>query len=93
MEAVGFGKLPNAIAFAGKSTLLRATCVAQVMAQAGCWVPAATATLSIADRIFTRLGETPQTTSPNSSAVFISTFASGVYHSMFALRDPCPQVA
>ena len=40
----------------GKSTLLRATCAAVILAQIGCWVPAAAATLSPADRIFTRLG-------------------------------------
>lgn len=40
----------------GKSTILRATCCATIMAQMGCWVPAAAAVLSPADRIFTRLG-------------------------------------
>ena len=44
----------------GKSTLLRATCTAVILAQIGCWVPAASAVLSCADRIFTRLGaQTP----------------------------------
>ena len=40
----------------GKSTLLRATCLAVVLAQVGCCVPAEACTLSVADRIFTRLG-------------------------------------
>ena len=40
----------------GKSTLLRATCTAVILAQIGCWVPASSAVLSPADRIFTRLG-------------------------------------
>ena len=40
----------------GKSTLLRATCLAVVLAQMGCYVPAASCRLSVADRIFTRLG-------------------------------------
>lgn len=40
----------------GKSTLLRAACTAVILAQVGCPVPAASAKLSIADRIFTRLG-------------------------------------
>jgi len=40
----------------GKSTLLRqvATCV--ILAQVGCYVPAESATLSLVDRVFTRLG-------------------------------------
>ena len=40
----------------GKSTLLRQVCLATVMAQVGCFVPAARATLAPVDRIFTRLG-------------------------------------
>ena len=40
----------------GKSTLLRATCLAVVLAQMGCCVPASSCRLSVADRIFTRLG-------------------------------------
>ena len=40
----------------GKSTLLRATCLAVVLAQVGCCVPAESCTISVADRIFTRLG-------------------------------------
>lgn len=41
----------------GKSTLLRATCLAVVMAQLGCYVPAASALLSPVDAIYTRIGE------------------------------------
>ena len=40
----------------GKSTLLRATCLAVVLAQVGCYVPASACQMTIADRIFTRLG-------------------------------------
>lgn len=40
----------------GKSTLLRQTCLAVVMAQVGCYVPASECRLSPVDRIFTRLG-------------------------------------
>ena len=40
----------------GKSTLLRAACLAVVLAQCGCHVPAKQCTLTPADRIFTRLG-------------------------------------
>ncbi|KAH9604844.1 hypothetical protein KSS87_008848 [Heliosperma pusillum] len=42
----------------GKSTLLRAVCVAVVLAQLGCYVPCDMCTLSVADIIFTRLGAT-----------------------------------
>ena len=42
----------------GKSTLLRQACVAAVLAQIGCYVPAESCALSPVDRIFTRLGAT-----------------------------------
>ncbi|KAL3653095.1 Mismatch repair protein msh3 [Castilleja foliolosa] len=42
----------------GKSTLLRATCLAVILAQLGCYVPCERCTLSIVDIIFTRLGAT-----------------------------------
>ncbi|KAL3232349.1 DNA mismatch repair protein MSH6 [Nakaseomyces bracarensis] len=41
---------------AGKSTVLRMTCVAVIMAQMGCYVPAESADLTPVDRIMTRLG-------------------------------------
>ena len=40
----------------GKSTLLRQTCIAVIMAQLGCYVPAKSCTLTPIDRIFTRIG-------------------------------------
>lgn len=40
----------------GKSTLLRAACLAAVMAQIGCYVPCSRAELAPVDRIFTRVG-------------------------------------
>lgn len=40
----------------GKSTLLRETCVLAIIAQVGCFVPAASCRLSPVDRIFTRIG-------------------------------------
>ncbi|CAA6660836.1 unnamed protein product [Spirodela intermedia] len=40
----------------GKSTLLRATCLAAVLAQLGCYVPCDSFLLSIVDVMFTRLG-------------------------------------
>ncbi|OAV92014.1 hypothetical protein PTTG_03580 [Puccinia triticina 1-1 BBBD Race 1] len=41
---------------AGKSTLLRMTCVATILAQIGCYVPAESAIISPVDRICTRMG-------------------------------------
>ena len=40
----------------GKSTLLRQTAIATIMAQLGCYVPASKVVLSPVDRIFTRMG-------------------------------------
>lgn len=41
---------------AGKSTLLRMTCIATIMAQIGCFLPAESAKLTPVDSIMTRLG-------------------------------------
>lgn len=41
---------------AGKSTILRMTCVAVILAQLGCYVPCTSATLTPVDRIMSRLG-------------------------------------
>ena len=41
---------------AGKSTILRQTGIAVVLAQIGAFVPAAAATIGVTDRIFTRVG-------------------------------------
>lgn len=41
---------------AGKSTILRMTCVAVIMAQIGCYLPCSSATLTPFDRIMSRLG-------------------------------------
>ena len=41
---------------AGKSTLLRQVCIAVIMAQLGCHVPAESLTMTCVDRIFTRIG-------------------------------------
>ncbi|CAI2370907.1 unnamed protein product [Moneuplotes crassus] len=40
----------------GKSTLLRQTCIAVILAQIGCYVPAEKCVLTPVDRIFTRIG-------------------------------------
>ena len=41
---------------AGKSTILRMTCIAVILAQVGCYVPCTSATLTPVDRIMSRLG-------------------------------------
>ncbi len=41
---------------AGKSTVMREVALAQILAQAGSFVPARSATLSLCDRVFTRVG-------------------------------------
>ncbi|KAG8053162.1 hypothetical protein GUJ93_ZPchr0001g29498 [Zizania palustris] len=40
----------------GKSTIMRATCLATVLAQLGCYVPCQSCELTLADAIFTRIG-------------------------------------
>jgi len=40
----------------GKSTLLRQSCVAVILAHIGCFVPCSAMTLTVVDRIFTRVG-------------------------------------
>lgn len=40
----------------GKSTLLRQTCCAVILAQVGCWIPAESCRMTPVDRIFTRVG-------------------------------------
>ncbi|OLL23672.1 DNA mismatch repair protein msh6, partial [Neolecta irregularis DAH-3] len=54
-EAPNFCLLTGANA-AGKSTLLRSMCIAVIMAQIGCYVPAKRAILRPVDRIMSRLG-------------------------------------
>lgn len=52
---------------AGKSTLMRQVALCQLLAQAGAFVPATSATLSVCDRIFTRVGAADDTATGRST--------------------------
>ncbi|KAL6848057.1 hypothetical protein ACP4OV_022185 [Aristida adscensionis] len=51
----------------GKSTIMRATCLAILLAQLGCYVPCKSCELTLADSIFTRLGATDRIMSGEST--------------------------
>ncbi|TVU21505.1 hypothetical protein EJB05_31144, partial [Eragrostis curvula] len=51
----------------GKSTIMRATCLAVILAQLGCYVPCQTCELTLSDSIFTRLGATDRIMSGEST--------------------------
>ena len=58
---VNIGKPSNTILITGpnmggKSTLLRQTCLAAIMAQVGCFVAADSCKMTVVDRVFTRIG-------------------------------------
>jgi DNA mismatch repair protein MSH6 len=72
---LGNGKSPAILLITGpnmggKSTILRSTCIASIMAQVGCYVPADKCELTIVDRIFTRIGATDRILE-NKSTFFI----------------------
>ncbi len=52
---------------AGKSALLRQTALIVIMAQAGCFVPAKSAVIGLADKIFTRVGASDNISSGEST--------------------------
>ena len=52
---------------AGKSALLRQVALISIMAQMGCFVPASSATLSIVDKVFTRVGASDNISSGEST--------------------------
>eukprot|EP00698_Gefionella_okellyi_P003683 TRINITY_DN13445_c0_g1_i1.p1 TRINITY_DN13445_c0_g1~~TRINITY_DN13445_c0_g1_i1.p1 ORF type:complete len:1151 (+),score=299.87 TRINITY_DN13445_c0_g1_i1:80-3532(+) len=69
----------------GKSTLLRQTCVAVIMAQLGCYVPAVACKLSPVDRIFTRVGASDRILAGQ------STFMVELYETSNILRNATKQ--
>eukprot|EP00897_Mesotaenium_endlicherianum_P009401 jgi/Mesen1/848/ME000112S10999 len=76
----------------GKSTLLRATCLAVIMAQVGCHVAAEACSLSPVDFIFTRLGASDRIMSGESTFMVECTEAASVMrhataHSLVVLDE------
>lgn len=69
----------------GKSTLLRQTCLAVIMAQLGCWVTASSARLTAVDRIFTRMG------SSDNILAGRSTFLVEVSETVRIIREATPR--
>ncbi|KAG6546638.1 hypothetical protein Mapa_011827 [Marchantia paleacea] len=64
----------------GKSTLLRATCLAVIMAQLGCYVPGEECKLSPVDTIFTRLGASDRIMAGESTFMVECNEAASVLH-------------
>ncbi|MQL89491.1 hypothetical protein Taro_022064, partial [Colocasia esculenta] len=71
----------------GKSTLLRATCLAAVLAQLGCYVPCNICILSIVDVIFTRLGATDRIMSGEKCAETASVLQNATQDSLVLLDE------
>lgn len=64
----------------GKSTLLRSTCLAVILAQLGCYVPCEICVLSLVDIIFTRLGATDRIMTGESTFFVECTETASVLH-------------
>ncbi len=67
---------------AGKSTYLRMAAVIQIMAQAGCFVPAASAVLPLTDRLFTRIGAHDELARGNSTFMVEMLETSNILHNV-----------
>jgi len=67
---------------AGKSTYLRMAAVLQIMAQAGSFVPAASARLPLVDRLFTRIGAHDELARGNSTFMVEMMETSNILHNV-----------
>ncbi|MGH7145675.1 MAG: DNA mismatch repair protein MutS [Planctomycetota bacterium] len=70
---------------AGKSTYLRQTALLVILAQAGCYIPARSATIGVVDRLFTRIGARDDLTAGR------STFMVEMTETAHILRRATPQ--
>ena len=69
---------------AGKSTILRQVGLIVLMAQMGCFVPAAAARIGLADRVFTRVGASDNLVRGQSTFMVEMAETSGILHSATA---------
>ncbi|MGN0838889.1 MAG: DNA mismatch repair protein MutS [Pyramidobacter sp.] len=67
---------------AGKSTYLRMAAILQIMAQAGSFIPAASAVLPLTDRVFTRIGAHDELAKGNSTFMVEMMETSNILHNV-----------
>ena len=67
---------------AGKSALLRQTALIVLLAQTGCFVPAASAKIGIVDKLFTRVGASDNISRGESTFMVEMLEASGILHNL-----------